>query len=170
MELTAVVSSFFSGFDIQWGDTLRIRDLYTPYYHLSVEPVKPFHRQYPRLKQILLYSFTEYPADVHDQFDEQKCLHNAKFHDLHVGSLVSIKGSCYAILTTNNSERFGKYRFAIIKPEAHTRKYDINGFLEADITEWFIEKTAIEDPSCLAETVQLVVGWECCSITANSPS
>lgn len=167
MEFSARVTSLQSDFDIQWGDTCRKRDIYTPFFTLSVQTVD--QEYLPKLKTILLYSFIEFPANVYDQFDQNACLLNSKFSDLTIGSLLDIKGDIYPILLSNEGERFRHYRFAIIKPEAHPRKYDINGYLGADITEWFIEKTAIEDPSCLAHTVQLVVGWECCSIAANSP-
>ena len=164
MEFTARTLSVFADFDIHWGDTVRIRDLYTPYYKLTVDLIEPYHSQYPQLQNILLYSFTEYPANVYDQFDEQGCLRNLKFHDLHTGSHLAVNGSVYPILAAQDSERFGNYRYVITDLAVHGRKYDINGDLQGSISEWLIEEKELQDLKPLRTTSQIVVAWECCSI------
>jgi len=57
MEFNAIVDNLNFQFHIDWGDTVRIRDIYYPYIDLDVHIPQPDHGWLPNLKQIRLFSF-----------------------------------------------------------------------------------------------------------------
>jgi hypothetical protein len=129
------------------GDTVRIRDIYAPFYDLSVRISDCDRNRFPNLKKELLYSFRMYYASVTDEFDKKACLRDSKFSRIEVGATITVNGPIHHIRTYHSSIRFGGYGYVILKPELHGREYDVNGDLNNGITEWLVEENSTGEES-----------------------
>ncbi len=72
MELAVVVETVTPRFDLQAGDTARIRYIYTPYYDLKVHVSALRQEKILSAINILLYSFKLYAANVWDDRSSRK--------------------------------------------------------------------------------------------------
>ena len=161
MIFTVTVERVEPGWDFQPGDTVRRRDLYTPFFDLDVSIARQDRDRLPSLKKILLYSFEEIAANIWDEFDEREFLRKSRFNRLEAGSVLKIRGPVHPILSGHVSERFGAYRYVIVQPKKHTRYQDVNGDLNTGITEWLVEQQEILDLEKIRDQSRLVVDWEC---------
>ncbi len=161
---TATIEGLRRQFDIDWGDTTRIRDLYTPYFDLEVRLSEHSRENLPVLMKILLYSFEQYAANIRDEFDETDYWRGSKFSQLETGSKLSIVGFVHRKLASHNNLRFENYRYFILNPDLHGRKWDVNGDLQMGITEWLVEENPIGDVDELTNVTRLVVAWECAEL------
>jgi len=158
---TVTVERVEPGWDIQPGDTVRRRDLYTPFYDLDVLISRQDRDRLPSLNNILLYSFEMVAANMRDEFDGMEFLRNSRFNPLVVGSMLKIQGPVHSILSGHASERFGSYRYVIVQPKKHARYQDVNGDLNTGITEWLVEELEVLDMDRIRDQSRLVVAWEC---------
>ncbi len=166
MEFSVVVKTIQPDFDVAWGDTVRRRDIYTPFYDLSVLNHKRSPVALLAIKQILLYSFSMTPANVYDEFDEQAYWRRSPFYRIKPGAALVVSGPVHRIRADHCSLRFSSYEYVILKPEQHGREYDVNGDLNAAVTEWLIEEDALVKENNLSRIKRLVVAWECASLLA----
>lgn len=164
MEFTATVRSLEAGFNVRWGDTVRERDIYTPFFVLKVQLAPDDARAFPGLQHLLLYSFQTYAANVWDEFDEEACIQRSGFDSLEPGSRLHVEGPVHAKLATNEGTRFRGYDYVVVHPEKHGPEWDVNGWLHAGITEWLVEEEPIADEGMLSHLSHLVVAWECAEI------
>ncbi len=161
MIFTVTVTKAKQGWDIQLGDTVRRRDLYTPFYDLEVRISWQDQDRLPNLKRILLYSFEMVAANIRDEFDGMGFLRNSRFNSLEVGSVLKIRGPVHPIFSSHVSERFGSYQYVIVQPQKHARFQDVNGDLDTGITEWLVEERDVLDLDRIRDQSRLVVAWEC---------
>lgn len=161
MEFSVKVEMIQSHFDIEWGDTVRLRDIYTPFFDLEVCVSEKNRIRLPSLKRILLYSFQMVPANVWDEFDQVDFLRNSKFGCLESGSELIIRGPVHPILASHISPRFQGFKYAMLHLELHGREWDVNGDLKTGITEWLVEEKQVLDLDLIRDQSRLVVAWEC---------
>ena len=161
MEFNAIINKLSFKFNIEWGDTTRIRDIYYPYLDLEVSIPQPDLSWLPNLKLIRLYSFEMHYPDVWDQFDDEGFWRHERLSRLTSGSTLLISGPVHRRLSKNDSPFFGSYDYLVLRPGMHGEELDINGKWSADITEWLVEKNALFDETEVHHTSKLVVGWEC---------
>lgn len=166
MEFSVVIKTIQSDFDVAWGDTVRRRDIYTPFYTLSVRNPGNSTDVFPALHQILLYSFSMIPANVHDRFDTQAYWRRSPFNRIELGATLVVSGPVHRIRADHHSLRFGGYEYVILMPEQHGREYDVNGDLNGAVTEWLIEEDALAMENIPSRIKRLVVAWECASLLA----
>lgn len=164
MEFAIVVESIRPDFDITWGDTVRRRDIYTPFYDMTVRMRKNSSAILPNLRQILLYSFQMIAANVYDEFDGQSYWRKSPFSRIEPGATLSVSGPVHRIRTDHRSQRFGGYEYVILVPERHSREYDVNGDLNGAVTEWLIEENALAEENIPITIKQLAVAWECAAL------
>lgn len=166
MKFSVVVKTIQPDFDVVWGDTVRRRDIYTPFYTLSVRNQGNPPLVFPAIQQILLYSFSMIPANVYDEFDEQAYWRRSPFNRIEAGAALVVSGFVHRIRTDHCSVRFNGYEYVILKPEQHGREYDVNGDLNGAVTEWLIEEDALVMENIPSRIKRLVVAWECASLLA----
>jgi len=167
---TVTVAKAEPGWDFHPGDTVRRRDLYTPFFDLDVSIARQDRDRLPNLKKILLYSFEIVAANMRDEFDGTEFLRKSRFNHLEAGSVLKIQGPVHPILSAHASERFGPYRYIIVQPEKHTRFQDVNGDLNTGITEWLVEQGKILDLDRIRDQSRLVVAWECAHVALSKVS
>jgi len=161
MEFTAIVESTDAKFHVEWGDTMRIHDIYFPYYELQVRLSGCDRDKLPNLNKILLFCFDMHPANVWDEFDEEACLRDSKFGELGIGSRLHVCGPAHRRLIENDSPMFGSYDYVVIDPGMHEEEMDVNGAWQAAVTAWLVEEDAALDEDEMGGAFQLVVAWEC---------
>ncbi len=71
MNLVALVKNCRSDFFIDWGDTVRIRDHYTPYADIAIVPSERDRDNGCELEEIRVFG-ESMSADVYDNFDEEQ--------------------------------------------------------------------------------------------------
>jgi hypothetical protein len=161
MQFTAIVESADARFHIEWGDTVRIHDIYFPYYELRVRPSGCDRDKLPNLEKILLFCFDMHPASVWDEFDEEACLRDSKFAEFGTGSCLHVCGPVYRRRSENDSPMFGSYDYVVIDPSRHGEETDVNGARQQSVTVWLVEEDALNDEAEVAGASRLVVAWEC---------
>jgi hypothetical protein len=163
IEFTASVVSAVSGFVIDWGDTVRIRDEYNPYFVLEVSVLKDHASRLPALRSILLYSFKGHWADVHDSFDEEGFIRESRFGALAAGSVLRVSGPLFRKNASNHGERFRAYSHVIVRPELVTGRIHPDGSSTAPATTWLIEKGEVPKAE-LGTISHLLVAWQCADV------
>jgi len=161
VEFTAIVESADANFHVQWGDTVRIHDIYFPFYELRVRLSGCDRDKLPSLEKILLFCFDMHPASVWDEFDEEACLRGSKFGKLGIGSRLHVCGPAHRRLIQNDSPLFGSYDYVVIDPGTHGEEMDVNGARQAAVTAWLVEEDPLLDEADLGRASRLVVAWEC---------
>jgi hypothetical protein len=164
MIFTVSVAKVEPAWDIQPGDTVRRRDLHTPFFDLDVSIAGQDRDRLPNLKKILLYSFDEVAASIWDEFDGTEFLRKSRFKRLAAGSVLKINGPVHPILSGHSSERFGSYQYVIVQPQKHAWYQDVNRELNTGITEWLVEEKAVLDTDRIQAQSRLVVAWECAHV------
>jgi len=161
MEFTAIVESVDARFHVQRGDTMRIHDIYFPYYELQVRLSGCGRDKLPDLEKILLFCFDMHPANVWDESDEEACLRDSKFGELGIESRLHVCGPEHRRLIENDSPMFGSYDYVVIDPGVHGEEMDVNGARHAAVTAWLVEEDMFLDEADVGGASRLVVAWEC---------
>jgi hypothetical protein len=158
LEFRVSILSVRCDFLIKWGDTVRIRDEYYPYFLLGVEAVKEDLVRIPRLNTILLYSFKGYWSNVYDEFDEKACLRNSKFGKLALGSILQINGPLFRKSSQNKGEFYQPFTHVVVQCDLVGDETHPDDSWSPAPSEWLLGAKAPE--SELASTSTLLVGWE----------
>ena len=101
MIFTVMATKVEFGWDIQPGDTVRRRDLHTPFFNLDVSIARQDRDRLPNMKKILLFSFEELAANIWDEFDRTEFLRKSRFNRLEAGSALKIRGPVHPILSSS---------------------------------------------------------------------
>ncbi len=161
MKFSVMVKTVHAEMDILLGDTVRRRDIYTPFYELSVKPLQEDVSQLSNLEYILLYSFQEFHGNVYDQVGQDACFADSRFGDLRAGSILTIAGPVYPLRLDYEGQRFAPFHYAILDPALHPPITDVNGDIDLPLTSWLVADTSLEDEGALMDQTNLVVAWNC---------
>lgn len=161
MQFTAIVESIDARFYIEWGDTVRIHDIYFPYFDLRVHPSECDQDKLPNLQNIRLFCFDMHPASVWDEFDQEACLRNSKFGKLGIGTCLHVSGPLHRRRSENESPLFGSYDYFVIDPSMHGKEMNVNGVWQAAVSAWLVKEEALLDEAEVAGASRLIVAWEC---------
>jgi len=163
IEFAASVVSAVSGFVIDWGDTVRIRDEYSPYFVLEVSVLEGHASRFPALRSIFLYSFKGYWANVHDNFDEDGFIRESRFGALSAGSVLRVSGPLFRKNPSNRGELFRAYSHVIVRPELVAGKIHPDGSSTAPATTWLIAEGEVPEAE-LGTISHLLVAWRCADL------
>jgi hypothetical protein len=163
IEFTASVVSAVSDFVIAWGDTVRIRDEYSPYFVLEVSVLKDHASRFPALTTIFLYSFKGYWTDAHDNLNEDGFIRESRFGALSAGSVLRASGPLFRKNASNCGERFRAYSHVIVRPELVTGRIHPDGSSTAPATTWLIEGDEVPEAE-LGTISHLLVAWRCADV------
>jgi hypothetical protein len=163
IEFTASLVSAVSGFVIDWGDTVRIRDEYNPYFVLEVSVLKDPTSRLAALRSILLYSFKGYWADVHDNLNEEAFIRESRFGALAAGSILRVGGPLFRKHPRNRGEIFRAYSHVIVRPELVGGETHPDGSSTAPPTTWLIEEGEVPEAE-LSAISHLLVAWRCADV------
>ncbi len=117
MKFSVVVIMIQPDFDVVWGDTIRRKDIYPPFYTLSVRNQGYSPGLFPAIQQIMFYSFNMIPANVYDEFDERAYWRRLPFNRIEAGAALVVSGPVYRIRADHCSVRFNGYEYVILEPE-----------------------------------------------------
>ena len=163
VEFAVSIISAFSGFVIDWGDTVRIRDEYSPYFVLEVSVLKDHASRLPALRSIFLYSFKGYWADVYDNFDAEGFIRESRFGALSAGSILRVSGPLFRKNPRNRGELFRAYSHVIVRPELVAGEIHSDGSSTAPATTWLIEEGEVPEAE-LGTISHLLVAWRCTDV------
>ena len=163
VEFAVSVISAVSDFVIDWGDTVRIRDEYNPYFVLGVSVLKDHASRFPALRSILLYSFKGYWADVCDNLNEDGFIRESRFGALAAGSILRVSGPLFRKHPRNHGEIFRAYSHVIVRPELVAGKIHPDGSSTAPPATWLIEEGEVPEAE-LSTISHLLVAWRCADV------
>jgi hypothetical protein len=163
VEFAVSVVSAVSDFVIDWGDTVRIRDEYSPYFVLRVSVVEDRASRFPALTTIFLYSFKGYWADVYDDFDEERFIRESKFGTLSAGSILRVGGPLFRKNPSNRGELFRAYSHVVVRPKLVAGEIHPDGSSTAHPTSWLIQEDGVPEAE-LGTISHLLVAWRCADV------
>ena len=163
IEFTASVVSAVSEFVIDWGDTIRIRDEYNPYFVLEVSVLKGHASRFPALRSIFLYSFKGYWADVHDNLNADGFIRESRFCALSAGSVLRVSGPLFRKNPSNRGERFRAYSHVVLRPELVEGEIHPDGSSTAHPTSWLIQEEEVPEAE-IGTISHLLVAWRCADV------
>jgi hypothetical protein len=163
VDFAVSVVSAVSDFVIDWGDTIRIRDEYNPYFVLEVSVLKDPASKLTALRSILLYSFKGYWADVCDNLNEEGLIRESRFGALSAGSVLRVSGPLLRKSASNRGERFRAYSHIVLRPELVAGEMHPDGSSTAHPRMWLIEEGEVPEAE-LGTISHLLVAWPCADV------
>ena len=163
VDFAVSVVSAVSDFVVNWGDTVRIRDEYNPYFVLEVSVLKDHASRFPALRFIFLHSFKGYWADVHDSFDEGGFIRESRFGALSAGSILRVSGPLFRKNPSNRGELFQAYSHVVLRPKLIGSAIHPDGSSTAPATTWLIQEGEVPEAE-LGTISHLLVAWRCADV------